>query len=203
MLGTWGSDRETRRPGLWAGVRNRAEVNGARVKWKGQKDMRDKCAVSRASGATVSSSSFSSLQGRGRCEEGGGGGEPGRSGRHSAGGGQGQTLEPPGLRGRTGGQADRRSSALEDARGRAWSARKYAKGRGHGGGRRLPFSPERREGIYLGKGKRGVVTQWGWAKDRPDVMGREVCSRRDGWGLETEVRVTQTWGHGRDAFTVP
>lgn len=115
-------------------------MNGARVKWKGHE-----CGVSWESGATASSPPFSSLQGRGRCGE---GVEPERRPRAGA-----RTSRSAGLHGP--------SKGVEDARGRAWLARKYAKGRGHGGGRRLPFSLERREGIYLGKGKREVVTQWG------------------------------------------
>lgn len=47
-------------------------MNGARGKWKGWQDKRDKCGVSRALGTTASSSPFSSLPGRGCCGEGGG-----------------------------------------------------------------------------------------------------------------------------------
>lgn len=159
-------------------------MNGAGVKMKGHE-----CGVSWESGATASSSPFSNLQGRGRSGE---GVEPERRPRAGA-----RTSRSAGLH--------RPSKGVEDARGRAWPARKYAKGRGHGGGRRLPFSLERREGIYLGKGKREVVTPWGWAREKPDVMGREACSlsRRDGWGLETKVEGDANVGACQRRFHCP
>lgn len=149
VLGTWGSDRQTRRPGLWAGVGNRAEVNGAsemegsegpkRQVW-GEPGIRDNRLIP----------FFFRFAGQ-RSLWGGGGARG--SGRSSDGGGPGQTLEPPGLRGLAGGQAKQR---LEDARGRAWSARKYARGRGHVGEGGFPFLQKGEKVSIKGRGREGL-----------------------------------------------
>ena len=48
----------------------------------------------------------------------------------------------------------------------------------------------RKEARYLFReGEERVVTRWGWARERPDVMGDgeggSLC-RRDSWGLEPD-----------------
>lgn len=74
----------------------------------------------------------------------------------------------------------RRKQAREDARGRAWSAWKYARGRGHSGPEGFPF-PQKDEKVSgkegEGRGREGLSTT-GRGGESPDAMGSDAQSRK-------------------------
>lgn len=128
---------------LWAGVRGRAEVNGARVIRRDQVDERQVRGqpVIRSNSLILPFFKFKS---------GGRWGEKVGPGRNKI-----LRLRRPQVEARTS-KPRRGSKTRKDARGRAWSARKYARGRGQLGEGGLPFSPAGREPRRRGEGRKGA-----------------------------------------------